>query len=468
VRVWDALTGHALTEPLIHDANALYAEFSPDGRYVVTASADGTARIWEVGSAVLPIPTWLPDLAEAVAGRRIGPQEMSVTLAVGDLYRLKEKLRSLETQGYYETWVQWFLADLGHRRVSPSAHMSMSEYVEYLVNCRTEESLRLALTLDPACLEATLRLAVLLANEPDSVGWDLGEVEFLSRQGLREAPNDPAVRSLRVRLLMLSQQWESALAASDEFWELLRHGVRADPKFRKQAIKDRIEILRALGRAEEAGGVGAAALAIPDRAAFADAGLIDLTPFCNATLDEDWHNPQDRGNNLASLRDDSLPDGLLELGGVRFDARGIVQLSSTELRNLDPSYPERIDGIAVAQTARRIHFLHGVGWLERDGIEVARYIVHFDDGAQAEVPVVYGEHVRNWQFWPEGVAGERGGAEPVWRGPQERWRTLWPNAGVRLYRTTWVNPRPDVAIRSLDFISTMTTSAPFLIAVTVE
>ena len=71
-------------------------------------------------------------------------------------------------------------------------------------------------------------------------------------------------------------------------------------------------------------------------------------------------------------------------------------------------------------------------------------------------------------FWPEGVAAEEGGAEPVWKGPQARWERHWPEWGVRLYQLTWTNPRPQVPIQSLDFISTTPKSAPFLIAVTVE
>src|SRR5258708_1941281 len=33
-----------------HDASLITASFSPDGRWVVTASEDGTARVWEVAS----------------------------------------------------------------------------------------------------------------------------------------------------------------------------------------------------------------------------------------------------------------------------------------------------------------------------------------------------------------------------------------------------------------------------------
>jgi hypothetical protein len=46
-RVWDARTGLPLTEPLKHNGNVSSACFSPDGLRVVTASSDNTARVWD-------------------------------------------------------------------------------------------------------------------------------------------------------------------------------------------------------------------------------------------------------------------------------------------------------------------------------------------------------------------------------------------------------------------------------------
>src|ERR1017187_3387839 len=46
-RVWDAQTGQPLTEPLKHGASVNSAQFSPDGTRIVTASADNTARVWD-------------------------------------------------------------------------------------------------------------------------------------------------------------------------------------------------------------------------------------------------------------------------------------------------------------------------------------------------------------------------------------------------------------------------------------
>ncbi|MCB1125393.1 MAG: tetratricopeptide repeat protein, partial [Verrucomicrobiae bacterium] len=143
---------------------------------------------------------------------------------------------------------------------------------------------------------------------------------------------------------------------------------------------------------------------------------IDLSAYYNARLGQDWHNPADAGNNLSRL-----PAGLQELGGMRWEVRGIVQLDSPEIAKTAPGYPKEVTGIMVGQKCRRLHFLQGAGWLGEDGTVVARYHVRYADGTTTEIPVVYGRDLRNWQFWPEMPEPEKTGGMEAWRGPQERW-----------------------------------------------
>ena len=48
-RVWDVASGAELAR-LVHNASVVALAFSPDGTRLATASDDGTVRVWDVAS----------------------------------------------------------------------------------------------------------------------------------------------------------------------------------------------------------------------------------------------------------------------------------------------------------------------------------------------------------------------------------------------------------------------------------
>jgi serine/threonine protein kinase len=192
---------------------------------------------------------------------------------------------------------------------------------------------------------------------------------------------------------------------------------------------------------------------------------LDLLRFFNARLDQNWVRDFP-DNNLAAL-----PTGTQMLGGIPFRIEGLIQLGGLYLAPRG-QFPFSAEGIPVGRRCRRLHFLHGTVWIGPKGMCVAQYRVTYADGQELVIPVEYGRHVRNWWSSPQeppSASNLAGGAELAWTGTNAS--EAWRNAGsspLQLFKMTWENPRPGIPITSLDFVSSMTASCPFLIAVTSE
>jgi hypothetical protein len=198
-------------------------------------------------------------------------------------------------------------------------------------------------------------------------------------------------------------------------------------------------------------------VAVPARDPSASRQLVDLSPHYNARLDQTWFHQR---WTLAKLQ-----TGVQGLGGVNFDVRGVVQLSPGYATHPAPAFPTHVERIEIRQRLTRIHFLHGCIDRVAPGTAVARYVVHYTDGERVEIPVVYGQEVRDTVFNPDSPT-EAANASIVWRGISD----TTPNGRVslRLFHFAWTNPRTDTEIQQLDFMSAPSASAPFLVAITTE
>ena len=210
----------------------------------------------------------------------------------------------------------------------------------------------------------------------------------------------------------------------------------------------------------------------PKRDARATSAQLDLTELYTGVLHAAFYpvfSIPEYDNYLCELG-----SGLLELGGVRFDVRGVIQLRPH--KDLEPAWqfywdllPIRVESIRVREQVRRLQVLQATACTEnsvKDGAEVARFVWHYDTGQETS-PILYGQDVREWSWRPEDAV------EPT----SERSRVVWTGSNpfarekgyqLRLYLTTIENPRPQEVVRSLDYVSAMSESAPFLIAITVD
>lgn len=195
---------------------------------------------------------------------------------------------------------------------------------------------------------------------------------------------------------------------------------------------------------------------VSPRPADVPANLLDLTRFYTATLVENWHDGI--GGTLASL-----PTGLQEFKGIRFDVRGIVQLAGRELGIR--GYPAKVEGILVAQKCARLHLLGATGWDEQAGCQVANVILHYIDGRTRYLPLLYGQDFFDWAHDATDEPG-KAGAEVAWVGASQD--SSIANPTRRLFLITKDNPLPNVEITSIDLESTMSRAAPFFIGITID
>jgi WD domain, G-beta repeat len=266
-------------------------------------------------------------------------------------------------------------------------------------------------------------------------------------------PKSPISWHLRAKALAKCGRLEEALNAFGEVIQDSAGRPELEP-LRTSAFQHRSQLLRRLGRPTEAGVDHCAALNLPARDPQAPAQCLDLSGFFNRPLDsESFSIPP-----TPFL--DSLPTGIQALADtsrLRYDLRGVVQLRN-EIRDSDD--PSSAEGIVVQQKCRKLHFLHSAHFCETEDTAVGAYVLHYADGRQEEVPIRYGQHVRDWVLSVD--QDELRDATVAWTGTH-------PIKGtIRVFEQSWENPHPEVEIETLDFMSTLRHSAPFLIAITAE
>jgi hypothetical protein len=189
--------------------------------------------------------------------------------------------------------------------------------------------------------------------------------------------------------------------------------------------------------------------------------LIDLSGYCNYALTNSLigPGPLDGANNLAAF-----PIGRVTLGAIPFQVSGVVQLSGRQAVICKRSFPEKIEGIKVGAACSRIHVLHGAGWNEVGDTIIASLVIHYSDNTTQAIPIIYGKHVYDW--WANDEKPSDPATDLAWTGVNQASRQFGTN--LRIYRTSFANPKPNVTIDKIDYVSANKQAASFLLGLTVE
>ena len=240
MRVWEASSGRPVGEPLRHDDWVSAASFSPDGRWVVTASADETARVWEVASG--NDGKEMPAALVALAGRRVSDDGLLVDVPLEERLAWRDRLLAAPPDGSeWDRLLRWYLADPRTRTISPHATLTVPQHIEreidwVMAHPQAENAasiLDAAYSLDPSHPLILFALSALEENPATRALYrDLG---------LKRLPADARLCARAAEILKLQGDRPRALAAAEK-------ALALDPR-NSPALA-----VQAWARAEPAGG----------------------------------------------------------------------------------------------------------------------------------------------------------------------------------------------------------------------
>lgn len=482
VRVWTSRRGAPLSDTLTQPGAVYRLDFDESGS-TLFATGDDT-RVWWIPQPTLPVPAWFASMAEAIAACQV--DERGASRALEGVF--DRGLREGDT--FWDRWANWWLTDPESRTCSPDSSVTLKQYQESLIDLGDLTSLREAAALGSESAAPLSRLALALVREAEKpeqflevahFGWRSLQVnpddaisQVITADALGQLGRGASTRRLLdgvtldsiggcvplysfARACQTVGELEQAYAAFGQAHSEGHREASMDGLCRR-ALLERRDIGRSLSMGEEAVSDFLEAKEIPERGVEVPQACLNLSAHFNASLDEPWHGRHWPEHDLGPL-----PRGVHEFGGVPFDVRGLIQLHGKYLAVTAPGFPVAAHGIPVKKTANQLHFLHAMGWGEFPpaGSEVGHYRIRYADGSSGRVRLLANINVKGW-LDASSALNPRAGVTRVWTGINGFHRRTC------LYKFSWTNPKPDVAIESIDFVSSETEAAPFLVAITAQ
>jgi WD40 repeat protein len=247
-RVWDAETGKPLTPPLEHLNQLLSASFSPDGRRVVTASGNA-AQVWdaETGKPLTPAlkhKNAVFSASFAPNGRRVVTARNNNTARIWDAETGKPLTPPLE----HKSWViSASFATNGRQVVTVSGKTARVWNVAANERSNSDRA-KLAQAKSGGRIDATGSIHPLTSDEHRTIWNEMREkyptefagmsdghqkVWYSERLSESESANDHFAAAFHIRQLLrldpANAKWKSKLAAAEADLRTRQHREMAPP-----------------------------------------------------------------------------------------------------------------------------------------------------------------------------------------------------------------------------------------------
>ena len=160
-RLWDAMTGRPLSEPMAHRTAVLCARFSPNGQRIVTGARGRHNDLVGIAAAAEPCQRGCLNSPWSSAADRMDTIKAPRASGLDRLRKLHAEIEVSPADDFYGLWGRWYLTSGLDRPAAPFAPFNVLEYLERQMFGRSPAPLLEVMRLQPTNSVALSRLAAM-------------------------------------------------------------------------------------------------------------------------------------------------------------------------------------------------------------------------------------------------------------------------------------------------------------------